>query len=120
MLSAAEVVVEQILEPHSGYEQEVPAVFATLFDIFQRALAFYASVLLICILAGAEGLIKLLQQILHLEVGGRLEGIVVARQRQRHSQNGQEPSPAGVIDSGDILRKLFPFEECRNGNRLFG
>ena len=50
----------------------------------------------------------------------RLEGIVVAGQRQRHSEYRQEPSPAGVIDSGDILRELFHFEECRNGNRLFG
>src|SRR5205814_4770918 len=82
--------------------------------------AFYAPVLLICILAGAEGLIELLQQVLHLEVSRRLEGIVVAGQRQRHSEYRQEPSPAGVIDSGDILRELFHFEECRNGNRLFG
>ena len=39
LLGAAEVVVEQILEPHAGDEEEVPAIRATLLDILHRAVA---------------------------------------------------------------------------------
>ena len=35
LLGAAEVVVEQILEPHAGDEEEVPAVLAAQLDVFQ-------------------------------------------------------------------------------------
>ena len=38
-LGAAEVVVEQVLEPHAGDEQEVPAVRAALLDVRHRAVA---------------------------------------------------------------------------------
>ena len=37
LLGAPEIVVEQILEPHAGDEQEVPAVLAPLLDIFHGA-----------------------------------------------------------------------------------
>ena len=33
---AAEVVVEQVLKPHSGDEQEIPGVAAPLLDVFDR------------------------------------------------------------------------------------
>src|SRR5271154_7128894 len=33
LLGAAEVVVEQVLEPHSGDEEEVPAIAAALLDV---------------------------------------------------------------------------------------
>ena len=39
LLGAAEVVVEEILEPHAGDEEEVPAVGAALFDIRHGAVA---------------------------------------------------------------------------------
>src|SRR5579872_2368388 len=35
LLGAAEVVVEEVLEPHTGDEQEVPTIFAALLDIFE-------------------------------------------------------------------------------------
>src|ERR1700686_597134 len=38
-LGAAEVVVEQILEPHARDEEEVPAVRAALLDVLNRAVA---------------------------------------------------------------------------------
>src|SRR2546423_14420805 len=37
LLGAAEVVVEQILEPHAGDEQEVPAIAAALLNVFDGA-----------------------------------------------------------------------------------
>ena len=39
LLGAAEIVVEQILEPHAGDEQEVPAVRAALLDVVHGAVA---------------------------------------------------------------------------------
>ena len=39
LLGAAEVVVEQILEPHAGDEEEVPAIGAALLDVLHGAVA---------------------------------------------------------------------------------
>ena len=80
LLGAAEVVVEQILEPHAGDEEEVPAVLAALLDVFHGAVALDAAVVLA---GGVEGLVHLLEHVGDLEVGGRLEGIVVAQQSAR-------------------------------------
>src|SRR6202042_543785 len=37
LLGAAEVVVEEVLEPHAGDEEEVPTVAAALCDVFHGA-----------------------------------------------------------------------------------
>src|SRR5256714_13940912 len=42
-LGAAEVVVEEILEPHAGDEQEVPAIGSPLLDVLLRAIALDAA-----------------------------------------------------------------------------
>ncbi len=42
---ASEIVVEQILEPHSRDKQEVPRVLTTFFDVFDRAVAVNLSVI---------------------------------------------------------------------------
>ena len=82
LFGAAEVVVEQILEPHAGDEEEVPAVRAALFDVGHGAVAGDLAVVLA---GGAEALVELLEQIHQAEVGGRFERIVVAEQRERHT-----------------------------------
>ena len=46
LLGAAEVVVEQILEPHSRDEQEVPAILAALHDVVNRAVRTNLAVVL--------------------------------------------------------------------------
>src|SRR5687768_2494691 len=38
-LGAAEVIVEQILEPHTGNKQEIPRIIPALFDVFNRTVA---------------------------------------------------------------------------------
>ena len=73
-LGAAEVVVEQILEPHARDEQEVPAVRAALLDVGHRAVARDLAVVLA---RRAERLVELLQQVRQLEVRRRLERVVV-------------------------------------------
>ena len=80
LLGAAEVVVEEVLEPHAGDEEEVPAVGAALLDVFHGAVG---GDLAVVAAGGAEALVELLQQVLDLEVGGRLVGLVVAEQRER-------------------------------------
>src|SRR5215467_6289715 len=39
LLCAAEIVIEQILEPHSRDEQEVPSISAALFNVLQSGFA---------------------------------------------------------------------------------
>src|SRR6476646_1989556 len=39
LLGAAEIIVEQILEPHAGNEQEIPPIFAALLDVINSAVA---------------------------------------------------------------------------------
>ena len=102
-LGAAEVVVEQILEPHAGDEQEVPAVGAALLDVVLRPVAFDLAVLaLFGRLGRAERLVELLQQVGQLEVRRRLERVVVADDRERHAEVRPEAAAAGV---GDLLRR---------------
>src|SRR5262245_19437226 len=79
---SAEIVVEEILKPHAGDEQEVPAIAATFLDVMDgsvtRDLAVVAA-------GSAPGLVELLQKIDKPEVLRRHERIVVLHQRQRHS-----------------------------------
>ena len=48
LLGAAEIVVEEILEPHARDEQEVPAILAALFDVIQGAVARHFAVAAVC------------------------------------------------------------------------
>ena len=97
LLGAAEVVVEEILEPHAGDEEEVPAIVAALLDVVHGAVA---GDLAVVAAGGAEALVELLQQVDDLEVRGRLEGIVVAQQRKRHADDGEELAAGRVVDAG--------------------
>ncbi len=57
LLGAAEVVVEQILEPHSRDKQEVPAILTALHDVVNRAVRTDLAVVLA---GGVEVLVELL------------------------------------------------------------
>ena len=102
-LGAAEVVVEEILEPHAGDEQEVPAIRAALLDVVHRPVAFDLAVLaLLGRLGRAEGLVELLQQVGQLEVRRRLERVVVAHAARAPCRRPTEAAAAGV---GDLRRR---------------
>src|SRR5437763_9187460 len=74
LLSAAEIVVKQILEPHSRDEQEVPAISAALLDVFNRSVTRHLAV----VFSGcAERLVEFLQKVCKLEMRRCFEGIVV-------------------------------------------
>src|SRR4029077_4979780 len=91
LLGAAEVVIVKVLKPHSGDEQEVPAVSAALLDVFNRAIAGDAAVFRVSLLSCPECLVKLPKQVDQFEMFGGLERIIIARQRQRHAEDGKEP-----------------------------
>src|SRR5437762_3265283 len=85
LLGAAEVIVEQILKPHSRYEQEIPSVGPSFLDVLHRAIPGNLAVVLA---RGAEGLVEFFQKVREPEVRWCFEGIVVAHQSERHSRNG--------------------------------
>ena len=117
LLGAAEVGVEEILEPHAGDEQEIPAIGAADVNVGLGAVAFDGAVVLA---GGAEGLIHLLDHVSDLEVGGCLEGIVVADQRQDEADRGEELAAGCVVDLGEVLGYLTDFEEGRNWRCFLG
>ena len=60
-LGATEVVVEKILEPHAGDEQEIPAVGTTLLDVIRRTVAGNFAI----VFAGqTKRLVKLLEELI--------------------------------------------------------
>ena len=79
LLGAAEVVVEEILEPHAGDEEEVPAIGAALFNVGHGAVGLHRAVVA---LGGAGELVELLQQVHDAHVRRRFERIVVPQQGQ--------------------------------------
>src|SRR4028118_2351083 len=73
-LRAAEVVVEQVLEPHAGDEEEIPAVVAAGLEALLGAVPL---VLAVGLTGQAERLVELLEQLVEREVRWRLVRVVV-------------------------------------------
>ena len=117
LLGAAEVVIEEVLEPHAGDEEEVPTVLAALLDVFHGAVALDAAVVLA---GGVEGLVHLLEHVGDLEVRGRLERIVVAQQSKTEADDRKPFAAGGVVDLGEILGDLVHVEEGRDGCGFLG
>ena len=90
---------------------------AALLDVLHGAVALDAAVVLA---GGVEGLVHLLQHVGDLEVGGRLERIVVAQQREAEADD-REPLAAGcVVYLGQILGNLVHVEEGGDGSGFLG
>ena len=117
LLGAAEVVVEEILEPHAGDEEEVPAIFAALLDIFHGAVG---GDLAVVAAGGAEALVELREQVENLEVGRRLGRIVVAEQREGDAGDREELAAGGVVDLGNVLGEAIGVEEGGHGDGFLG
>src|SRR5271166_2505197 len=117
LLGAAEVVVEQVLEPHAGNEQEVPAIAAAALDVGLGTITAHLAV----VLAGcAEGLVELLQQIGEAEVCRRLERVVVLEQSERHACDGEPLAAGRVVHLGDVFGDGVAVEERGDGNSFLG
>ena len=100
-LGAAEVVVEEVLEPHAGHEQEVPSIGPALLDVGAGPVARDLPVVSA---RRAKGLVELLHQIRQLEMRRRFERVVVPHQGQRHADDRQEPTAGRVVYTGEVLR----------------
>ncbi len=51
---------------------------------------------------------------------GRLERVVVADERERHAEDRQEASTAGIADRRNVLRELFGLQERRHRHGFLG
>src|SRR5262249_26825586 len=120
LLGAPEIVVVKVLEPHAGDEQEVPAVLATLLDVFDGAFAVNLAILCVGVLAGAKRLVHLLDEISYAEMFRRLERIVVPHQRQRHAEHREETTPGSIIHFCQVFGEAVAIEEGRDRNSFFG
>ena len=90
---------------------------AALLDIVDGAVALDAAVVLA---GGVEGLVHLLHHVGDFEVCRRLEGIVVAHQRERQSDDREPLAARRVIHLGQILGHLVHVEERRYRGRFLG
>src|SRR2546427_7438694 len=104
LLRPPEIVVEQILEPHAGDEQEVPSVLAPFHNVINRPLR---SNLAVVTPSHVVVLIELTEQVRQLEMRRRFERIVVLHQKQSHSEPGQKLSPSRTVHLSSILRQLL-------------
>ena len=67
-----------------------------------------------------EALVELLHHVGQLEVGRRLERIVIAQQGERNTHRRQELAASRIVDPGQILRQALRVQERRNGGEFFG
>src|SRR5258708_7127104 len=119
--SAAEIVVEEILEPHSGDEEEVPRVLrAALHGIFVSALRGSLAVLAGGTLGKRPGLVELLEEVPKLQAFGPLERVIILQERHGHHEVGEALAASGVGDGGDVRGKLLRVQEARNGSPFLG
>src|SRR5579859_7531255 len=118
---AAEVVVEKILEPHAGDEEEVPRVLgAALHGIFVGALRGSLAVLAGGTLRQRPGLVKLLEEVPKLQTLRPLERVIVLQERHGHHEVGEALAASGVGDGGDVRGKLLRVQEARNRRPFLG
>src|SRR5579883_609121 len=117
LLGAAEVIVEEVLEPHARDEEEVPAVSAALFDIGHRTVT---GDLAIIAAGGAKAFVELLQQVEDTEVRRRFPRVVVAQKRERDANNRQELTAGRIVDLGHVLRQSVGVQEGGDRHSLLG
>src|SRR5262249_47397396 len=83
-LGAAEVVVEQVLEPHSSNEEEVPRILSARHNVFESAVRRSAAILGRGLLGERPGLVELLKEIVKRQALWPFEWVIVFEQRQGH------------------------------------
>src|SRR5208283_849359 len=118
---AAEVVVEEILEPHPRDEQEVPGILrAALHGVFVGALGRSLAILGCGTLGKRPSLIKFLEEVVQLQALGTFKGLVVLQEGHGHHEVGEALAAGGIGDCGDIRGELLRVEEARNGGPFLG
>src|SRR5882757_9254502 len=118
---AAEIVIEQILEPHAGDEEEVPRVLRAAFHgVFIGAFRGSLAVLAGGTLGERPGLVELLEEVPKLQALWPLERVIVLQERHGHHEVGEALAASGVGDGGDVRGKLLRIQEARNGSPFLG
>src|SRR5262249_40892417 len=114
--SATEVVVEEVLEPHSRNKQEVPWIVAALLDVHHRSVAGNLSV---TFSRQTEGLIELLHDVHQSQAWRSAERVVILEQRESHHRVGEPLASAGIGDFLHVVDKTWNIQELRYGRKLF-
>src|SRR6185295_15091878 len=113
---ATEVVVEQILEPHTRDKQEVPAIRTTLLDIVYATITADFAVVLT---GQAKRLVKLLEEFIKRKLRWRLVRVVVLQKRQTHHDVRHPLAARRVSDLLHVLHQTRNVQELRNWPHLF-
>src|SRR6266436_626946 len=109
-LSAAKVVVKQILKPHARDKQEVPTIGAAFFDVLRTAIAANLSVIFS---SQPERLVELLEEFIKVELRrGHLRLVMFEKRKTHHDIRSPLPS-SGVRYLPHILDETGNVEECR-------
>src|SRR6185437_11440891 len=116
-LRAAEIVIEQILEPHAGDEQEIPTIRTTLLDIVLTAATVNLAVVLTC---QTEGLVELLKEFVQVELRWRVERAVMLQKSQSHHDIRRPLAARRVSDLAHVLHEPRYIEKSRDRAHLFG
>ena len=114
-LCAAEIVVEEVLEPHPRDEQEVPRVLATLLDILDRAVRTDLPVILA---RQPERLVELLQDAAERQRFRCAVGVVVLQKGQAHHDVREPLAAVRIRDVLHVLDQTRDVKELRHGGHL--
>ena len=96
-LGAAEIVVEEVLEPHSRDKQEVPRVLTTFLDVLDRAVRADLAVILA---RQAERFVELLQDAAERQALRCTVRVVIFEKREAHHEVRE---PLAAVRVGDVL-----------------
>src|SRR2546423_2470984 len=81
---AAEIVIEKILEPHAGDEEEVPWILAALHGVVKLTIRRGLAIFLLGILGERPRLVELLEQVVQGQTLGSLERLVIIQKAASH------------------------------------
>ena len=108
---AAEIVVEEILEPHSRDKQEVPRVLTALLDILDGAVPADLSVILT---RQAERLVELLQDAAERQAVRCAVRVVVFEKCEAHHEIREPLAAVGVGDVLHVRDEALNVQELRH------
>src|SRR6185369_147655 len=113
---ASEIVVEEILEPHTRDKKEVPAIRTALLDIVLAAVTADFAVVLT---SQAKRLVKLLEELVKRELRRRLVWIVVFQEREPHHEVRHPLAARRVRDLLHVFDETRNVQELRHRTHLF-
>ena len=114
-LGAAEIVVEQVLEPHSRDKEEVPRVLTTFLDVLGRAVGTDLSVIFA---RQAKRLVELLQDAAERQAVRCTVRVVVLEKGEAHHQVREPFAAVRVRDVLHVRDQSLDIQELRHRSHL--